>query len=355
VNATELYWRVEVMKQNRSTLMGTALERRVSTLSEQAADLEARDHEITRQIAEAHATGDGDLEALTSERREVRAMRDDLTAALPILRERLAQHRVTAAEAAIELAQTAHGEEVRELDRVKRLEAELAEARQAAELSRLRGKLLSNCSRALVGAFNLDLPLIAVPNGPPPLGTDSRRTPLERALSLDELAEAVREVGRIVGQDPDLAVPQFEEAVDVLLEARPPKSPRQIMDERRTRVDAPHKAEIARVDAWVREQLSAGPVADTELRERAVAANIAIRGRSKLGWGQATLPDALRRVGAFAVVPYRGLDREELAAAEPYEEHGGRDGLWWVLHGTPGLVVPREGVTSALMMHALRG
>ncbi len=341
---------------------GTELQRRVLALTEQAAELETRDAEITRQIAEAHATGDGDLEALTAERREVRATHDDLTAALPILRERLAQHRVTTSEALITdwltdlagpAAQQTHAARARELDRVQRLEGEMEEAQQAADRHALRATLLAHCSRALIAAFGLDLPPIVPPNTAP-TEAHLRRSSLERALTLDELTEAVREVARIVGQDPDLAVPEFGEAIEVLLEAWPPKSPQDLMAARRERYDAPHRAEIARVDTWVKEQLAAGPVADDELRQRAEAADVPVQGRSALGWGQATLPDALRRVGAFAVVPYRGADPEDVAAASNYEDQGGRDGLWWVLHRTPGLMVPPEKVATAFTMHAIR-
>jgi len=58
--------------------------------------------------------------------------------------------------------------------------------------------------------------------------------------------------------------------------------------------------------AWLKAELADGPVAYETLVERAPAAGIPVRGRSTLGWGQATLGDAGQRIRAFVVVPDDG-------------------------------------------------
>lgn len=72
------------------------MEARVTALEHQTATLAARERELTAQIAEHHATGAGDLAALTQERRKVREERADLLATLPLLQERIASAREAA-------------------------------------------------------------------------------------------------------------------------------------------------------------------------------------------------------------------------------------------------------------------
>jgi hypothetical protein len=119
------------------------------------------------------------------------------------------------------------------------------------------------------------------------------------------------------------------------------------MCEARDANDAAERAETGKVDDWLREQLADGPVPYDTLRDRAKAAGITVRGRSKRGWGQATLAEAGRRIGAFPVVAYRGSDPEQLTAARQHE-----DGvLYWTLRKTPGLMVPSQ-FTRSVMQEA---
>ena len=125
--------------------------------------------------------------------------------------------------------------------------------------------------------------------------------------------------------------------MEALLVARPPKSMLTLNAERREAMDRPHKEAIARVDAWLKEQLAEGPVAYDVLAERAGAAGIAVRNARApaLGWGRCSLGQTAQRLGVFPVVAYDGDNEEELAAAAQWED----DTIYWTLRRTKGLMV----------------
>ena len=74
-------------------------EARAAALEAQAKELGEQERDLTKKIAECHATGAGDLDALTRERREVRELRADILETLPLVRDRLEKDREAAGRA----------------------------------------------------------------------------------------------------------------------------------------------------------------------------------------------------------------------------------------------------------------
>ena len=68
-------------------------EARAAALEQQAEELAARESDLTKKIAESHATGVGEVDALTRERREVRELRADVLESLPLVRKQVAKDR----------------------------------------------------------------------------------------------------------------------------------------------------------------------------------------------------------------------------------------------------------------------
>ena len=95
-------------------------EARAAALEQQAKELEEQERELANQIAECHASGAGDRDALTRQRREVRVLWADILEALPLVRARLTADREQAAKAEAEKRMRgiarAHGSLRQELD-----------------------------------------------------------------------------------------------------------------------------------------------------------------------------------------------------------------------------------------------
>jgi hypothetical protein len=350
------------MEQKRWTLRDVGLME--ETASRTRVAIADREREITRlerglaevQLDEARRA---EVKKLTAELKEAETDRDDLTRGLRVLNPLIKERRLLAYGTLIRewyddklapAAAKAHERRAHHLGKIKQLEAQLRTSRAKAEQHRERGKLLADASTALRCALNLDgVAPIEAPEGKRGPGAASRLTELERALNRRDYAAAARSAVRALADDP-AGIPELGEAVEGLLLAHSPRSGQQLMAERRDAKDAAERAELAKVDEWLREQLADGPVPYDTLRDRAKAAGITVRGRSKRGWGQATLAEAGRRIGAFPVVAYRGSDPEQLVAARQYE-----DGvLYWTLRKTKGLMVPSEFVRSTAQAAAIR-
>ena len=130
---------------------------RLAALEQQAAELGEREATLSQKIAAAHASGSGDLEKLSKQRREVRGQRADLLEAIPLLRETITRDRESAARAAAEKRLTgiarAFGSVKQELDEDEARVTVAAEAYHAAvERLNQRFKAL-NMLRAEAGAL----------------------------------------------------------------------------------------------------------------------------------------------------------------------------------------------------------
>ena len=332
-------------------------ERKLAALVERQRDLERRDRDLTQAIAGAYI-GSGDPAALEAEQREVRVQLNQITDVLPVLRARLDAGRVDAYAAVlvewITNVATPASDKAREriawhAARIAQLEHELAEVKEKAEQHRERAQLLTDSSRAFVRAFGLDVTPPSPPTTSP--GEPLHRTETGRFLQGDQLAEACRAAVAALADDPD-GDHALGTAVEALLVARPPKSMLTLNAERREAMDRPHKEAIARVDAWLKEQLAEGPVAYDVLAERAGAAGIAVRNARApaLGWGRCSLGQTAQRLGVFPVVAYDGDNEEELAAAAQWED----DTIYWTLRRTKGLMVLPEFQRSAALEAGMR-
>lgn len=350
------------MSKDTITLAQVAEEAaRATELERQLAQLDARDQELAQAIADSFLNGNEDVSGLNAEREEVRAKRMPIAAALPKLREKIAERRVSASLAFLSEwhagplaneAQTCEAGYQECQVQATRIEKELQRVRAQAEVHRERVQVLADVSKALRLAFALPATPVGQPSARRQPDAPIRRTSIENAVSLDNLSKAAREVVRVMSDDRVLGSPELAEAVETLLLAKPPKSPEQLNAERRDAIDRPHRDEIERVDNWLKSQLANGPVPHDKLIQRAVKARVTVQGRSELGWGQATLRDAARRVGAYQVVRYTGSDFDDRTAAEKWEA----DVVYWTLRPAPkGLAVPRGRIMDAIKMSALRG
>jgi hypothetical protein len=339
-----------------------ALEVRIADLAAKAAALDEQDKAITDQLVAAQIDGREADPGLVSQRREVREQARDLQDVLIVLRERLDEGKarysehlvvdwVTKIAASEARTATVRVEELRAMIEAK--ERELANLRLSAAAEYLRGNFFADAAHIVRVALRLAVPEMDRPASiGKELGWEANRSPLQMLLKNDDLAGAARAIPALLAPDDQAQVPGLAEAIGQLLVAKPPKSPDQINAERREAMDAPHRAELQRVDTWLREQVAAGPVPYETLKERAKAASIPIRepGPDGLGWGQAYLGAAAQRLGVGPFVRYDGQDQDELAAAAQFEEKV----TYWALRGVPGLKADSEHTRTREMIHGMR-
>jgi hypothetical protein len=306
-------------------------ERQLSELEARLAQLVARDAELNTAIADAIADGGEPPSRMIVERKTGRELIQDMEAALPILRQRIAERRHAAAldaararligisRAAGSLADQAS----KDNERASKLASELAIViERRAERSR-KVEALGFEADVLAARFELpapSLPRLASPHRDAtlaeallPLSASlpvvPRAASVEGPMALQPLADGrVRITGPIVGKrtlDGDGA--------RILAAAGHWERTREETEATRRdalkRGDAARLAKAERVKEWVRAELAGGPTALGNLRERAKAAGIPVGGAEH---GEASLNAATRALGCLSVHPLRSQPSSQI-------------------------------------------
>lgn len=290
-------------------------ERKEEELAARIEKLRKREHDISEQLAEIHAGGEGDVEALMRERRECAALRGDTEAALPILRSRIAERREHALrqEAARRLVAISRGygscraSYRRDEDRVEKTSRAQRDA-----VGRLLDRYIAlqafqTEALVLLDRFpDLDPPILE-PVQPPALLSRAvealngvRGLTLPRGESLPRRLVDVRgrdarnlrkriantPGGQLIEQAGDWSVEEHDERHEDAMRAS-----REAGDRKRLE-------EAERVDSWLQAMLSAGPVEKEQVLEAARQHGIRTSGP-----GLDTLTSACRRLGVLVVHP----------------------------------------------------
>jgi hypothetical protein len=306
-------------------------------LAARVEELKARESDLARAIAEGLADGQ-DVAGLQEQRREAGALRADISSALPVLAERIAERREQAlrreASARLLAISRAHG------SRRSSYEGDLARiAAKAGELVEAIGKangryddlqVLETEVLVLLDRFD-GLSEPAITRVHPPALQDraveavrkvgaavlSKPANLPRRL----LSASEREVKALKARIADSPSGEILEAAGPLAEDHRTRRDR-AMRESRDRQDAARLAEMDRLDGWLRDHLTSGPVPAAAVKEAAEREGIAVRG----GGDGLSLHDAAGRVGVVALA-----------------RKGEGDGRWWHIGRTPeGFDLPRE-------------
>jgi hypothetical protein len=312
-------------------------EARAEELAEKVAELRARETDLARAIAEGLADGQ-DVAGLQAERAEAVALRQDIETALPVLRERIEERRELAVRGEAErrgvAIARAHGSTRSsydgDLSRIQAKAAELVEAvakanARYADLQRLETEALF-----LLDRFEgLSEPAITRVHPPALQGraTESLRRvagivlPRPKNLPARLIRAPAREAALLRARIEGTPTADILEAAGDHAEDHGTRH-RKAMEARRDAQDAARQAEMDRLDGWLRDQLTSGPVPAAAVKEAAQQEGIPVRGR---GDGL-SLREAAGRLGVVALVKRReGADR------------------WWHIGRAPdGFELPRD-------------
>ncbi len=343
------------MSTNEVTLDAVEQEEaRARSLAAEIEQLREREGKLSEALAEAHATR-GNVQALMAERRECVELREDMEAALPLLRKRIEERREQACRAAgerrllavVRAAGSLADHCRRDLERIERLVSVLvAEVERRNERQRDLERLHLE-AEALAARFGLPkprLPTVTAPAQDPAAAavlkpmhaaafvSAGRPFDLSGEVRIEPVAGGVRIVGLGGKRNVDGATGEILAAAGAWTRTR-----EQVEQDRALRVvrDEERRQEARdRVDQWLRGQLANGPAAREKVMQAAREAGIPFAGS-----GDTSVYEARKRLDVRVVHRLVRLDSGRVLERDTSADYWALPGGWseeeWVEYDGP--------------------